>query len=192
MSFPYTTAPKKLRAFLRGIPERAVPQKVTQSYLKGIGMKSSADRTIIPVLKTVGLLDGSGVPKEEYKHFRDKSKGPAILANLIRATYKDLYSTYENAHSQTDEKLRDFFSASSTLGKSAIDFQIATFKALSEFADFGAVSVAKESLPPRGVTSIPTYPEIHINLQIHLPESKDASIYDSIFQALAKHLLKGS
>jgi len=181
-----------LRAFLKGIPEKAVPPKVTQPYLVSIGMKSSNDRTIIPVLKSIGLLDGSGVPKEEFKRFRDRSKGPAILADLIRTAYEDLYSTYEDAHKRGDEDLKNFFSAKSTLGERAIGYQIATFKTLCEFADFGAISDATESVRPKSGLPVPTHPEIHINLQIHLPVSKDASIYDSIFQALVKHILKGS
>lgn len=196
--YPYATAPNTLRKFLKGIPEKAVPEKVTQRYLESIGMKSKNDRTIIPVLKFVGLLDGSGIPTGDYKTFRDKSKGPGILANLIRTAYKDLYSTYEDAHSQSDEALSNYFHAKSELGERAIGFQLATFKALSEFGDFKGI-VPTSQVGPAGITPAPgvtpvsgVRPEIHINLQIHLPESKDSSVYESIFQAIAKHLLKGS
>ncbi len=193
--FPYTSAPNSLRKFLKGIPEKAVPPKVTQQYIVSIGMKSGNDRTIIPVLKSVGLLDGSGVPTSPFRDFRDRSKGPTVLAGLIRNTYSDLYSTYEDAHAQSDDNLTNFFKAKSKLGVRAIQFQLATFKVLCEFADFkapGPIGVAQVGgqLGRSTATQQEVYPAIHITLQIHLPESKDANVYDMIFQALAKHLMK--
>ena len=101
--YPYTTAPNKLREFLKGLPSRAVPDKVTVKYLISIGMKSTADRSIIPVLKAVNLLDNNGNPTENYKTFRDGSRGPPLLATLIRATYDGLYKVYEDAHNQSDQ-----------------------------------------------------------------------------------------
>jgi hypothetical protein len=193
--FPYTGAPNSMRKFLKGLPEKAVPTKVTQEYLVSIGMKSKADRTIMPVLKSVGLLDGSGVPTSAFRDFRDRSRGPSILASLIRKTYTELYSTYDDAHAQSDENLSNFFRAKSKLGQRAIQFQVATFKVLCEFGDFKASGYAA-STQGGGLVTTPTtgqaevYPGISITLQIHLPESKDPAVYDLIFQALAKHLMK--
>ena len=31
--------------------------------------------------------------------------------------------------------------------------------------------------------------EMHYNIQIHLPETRDVSVYDAIFESLKKHLL---
>jgi hypothetical protein len=31
-------------------------------------------------------------------------------------------------------------------------------------------------------------PQLHYNIQIHLPESRDQAVYDAIFKSLKKHL----
>jgi uncharacterized protein DUF5343 len=195
--FPATTLPNSLRKFLKGVPDRNVPPKVTQQYLSGIGLKSSNDRTIIPVLKFVGMLDGSGAPTESYRQFRNRTGGPIVLAEQIRRAYSQLYDTYENAHSQSDSVLQDFFRANTDVGDRTINLLVATFKALCEFADFGsAVPLAEASVTAGMAKSshVPgaagQTPEVHINLQIHLPVSNDPAMYDAIFDATARSLRK--
>jgi len=193
--FPYTNVPKPLREFLKGIPGRAIPGNVTTRYLASIGFKSSNDRSILPVLKFVGLVDETGKPTTDYQTFRDKSKGPALLANKIREAYKNLYSTYEDAHNRNDEELQNFFRASGKLGERAVKYQVGTFKALSDFSDFSALipQHVGSALPKSKENHVRAeLPSIYINLQIHLPETKDAAVYDAIFQALARHILKES
>jgi len=194
---PYTGSPNSLRKFLKGIPDKPVPKKVTQEYLVLVGLKSKADRTMIPVLKAVGLIDGSGIPTQYYGELRDTSKGPTILAGLIRKTYEDLYATYGDADAQDNEKLAGFFRVKSPqLGTSAIQFQIATFKALCDFADFKTQSRSDEgqkgplTVAPK-VQLSENMPGLHVTIQIHLPETKDPNVYDAIFEAMGRHLMKG-
>lgn len=196
-NFPLTTVPNSLRKFLKGVPDRNVPPKVTTQYLKSITLKSSNDRSIIPVLKYIGLLDPTGVPSESYRRFRNKSEGPLELAQQIRKAYKQLFDTYDNAHTQQDDQLRDFFRANTDVGDRAINLIVATFKTLCEFADFGAGAPATGNKDGRGDTKVSPPgapasqpPEIHINLQVHLPVSDDTSVYDSIFDAMARSLKK--
>jgi hypothetical protein len=192
--FAYTTVPNTLRNFLKGVPDRAVPLKVTSAYLRTISMKSSNDRTIIPVLKFIGLLDGSGAPKDEYSQFKNKMKGGLVLANLIRTAYADLFSTYDDPHNQSEEALLNFFREKTKLGSNAVRLMTATFKVLCEFADFKGTTPVGEALKAvraEEAALVTGYPSINITLQIHLPESKDSAIYDSIFQAISRHLLKG-
>jgi len=195
--FAITTVPNSLRKFLKGIPDRNVPPKVTQVYLKSVGLKSSNDRSIIPVLKFVGLLDGSGAPTEAYRKFRNKSEGPILLAEEIKKAYKQLYDTYDNAHSQADDALQDFFRANTDLADRSVNLVVATFKTLCEFADFPTTQRAAETATAgtvpradRAGTPVTQTPEVHINLQIHLPESNDPATYDAIFDAMARSLRK--
>lgn len=32
-------------------------------------------------------------------------------------------------------------------------------------------------------------PSLHYNIQIHLPETRDAAVYDAIFKSLKEHLM---
>jgi hypothetical protein len=83
-----------------------------------------------------------------------------------------------------------------------------TFKALTELADWAAPPAAFEAPPavleqtepgmPEGEAIPPERPlrqqesterlQLHYNIQIHLPESRDPAVFDAIFQALRKHL----
>jgi len=144
----------------------------------------------------VGLLNGDGSPSDAYKDFRDKGRGPALLAKEIRRAYKDLFDTYPDAHAQNDENLRNFFSGKTNIGNAAISFILGTFKVECEFGDFsntqtttlGTASAANLQL---GAGSAPaSIPAIHINLQIHLPEAADPTTYDAIFAAVNRHLGK--
>ena len=197
-NFAYTSVPNSLRVFLKGIPQRAVPPRITRQHLKAIGLKSSNDATIISVLKFINLVGANGNPTEEYKQFRDRTKGPVVLANEIREGYKALYDTYEDAYAQSDDVLRNFFTANTSVGPRAVQYIVATFKVLCEFADFSkpseAVAAAGDGSPSVSAMAKDglrvSGPQIHVNLEIHLPDAKDPETYEAIFDAMARKLLK--
>ncbi|MBO0888875.1 DUF5343 domain-containing protein, partial [Candidatus Bathyarchaeota archaeon] len=148
---------------------------------------------IVTVLKSIGLFDSSGVPTADYAAVKDTMNGPVRLAALIRKTYDELYSTYDNAQSRTDEELNNFFRVHSKLGPKVVQYQLATFKVLCEFADFKSAATAgsKAGQPTAlGMAQPQGFSGLHVTIELHLPESKDPNIYESIFQALARHLLK--
>ena len=62
--FPYTPNPASLRRFFEKIPSTGVPDKVTLQVLNSLGFTSSNDRYILPVLKALKFVDGSGVPTQ--------------------------------------------------------------------------------------------------------------------------------
>jgi hypothetical protein len=199
-SFTYTSVPNTLRQFLKGVPNRGVPAKVNTEHLKSIGLRELNDQSIIRVLKFVGLLNSDGSPSEGYKEFRDRSRGPALLAKEIQRAYRELFETYPDAYAQTDENLRNFFTGKTSLGKAAIGFIVSTFKVLCEFGDFssvrpatGGMSSATQAVPTGGSATgsgAGSGPSIHINLQVHLPDTTDPSTYDAIFAAINRHLGK--
>ncbi|MGB7434389.1 MAG: DUF5343 domain-containing protein [Candidatus Acidiferrum sp.] len=201
-SFTYTSVPNSLRQFLKGVPNRGIPPKVSGKHLKSIGLKESNDQSIIRVLKFVGLLNSDGSPSEIYKGFRDKSRGPNLLAQQILKAYKDLFDTYPDAQAQSDENLRNFFTGKTDLGKAAIGFTVSTFKVLCEFGDFSDSKGPLASGSSAGHSALGagsgggagagsgSGPAVHINLQIHLPEATDPATYDAIFAAINRHLGK--
>ncbi len=198
--FSYTSVPNSLRQFLKGVPNRGVPAKVSADHLKSIGLKETNDQSIIRVLKFVGLLNSDGSPNDAYKEFRDKSKGPGLLAKEIRRAYKELFDTYPDAQTQTDENLRNFFNAKTGVGQKAVSYILATFKVLCEFGDFSGTQVASLGAGPVGHAASGggqgvgpgrgNAPEVHINLQIHLPDAASAATYDAIFEAMARRFGK--
>lgn len=47
-----------------------------------------------------------------------------------------------------------------------------------------------EAVKPSGIKIPVNVPQIHLNIQIHLPESAEPEIYDAIFRSISQHLLK--
>ncbi len=115
----------------------------------------------------------------------------------IREAYSGLFATYDDASRKDDEALRDFFTSTTDVGEAAVSHMVGTFKALCELTDFGAPVgearvVGKTSVPGAGAepaTPVSQGVNIHINVQLTLPATKDSSIYDSLFESLKKHLL---
>jgi len=78
-----------------------------------------------------------------------------------------------------------------------------TFKAMCELADWNAAGVTKQpppiehdskkTLKPKDEIPKPlekgVNPQLHYNIQIHLPESRDPAVFDAIFRSLKEHLL---
>jgi hypothetical protein len=197
--FPYVLVPKKLKDFFGHIQTSGVPPKVTQTYLGKVGFKSPNDRAILPVLKHLGFLDGSGGPTERWQAYRNRQRAPGVLASAIRASYADLFQTYPDAHRKDTEALRNYFSAHTKVADRALSAIVTTFKTLCEIADFEKqeplevqrseqaepvevrrTTIARES--SAGIT-------VNINIQITVPESDKPDVYDKFFAALKKHLI---
>ena len=66
----YTTVPGKIPTLLAKIRQVGVPPKVTVQWLKTIGLTSSNDTSLIPVLKAIGFVDGNGVPTPKWAQYR--------------------------------------------------------------------------------------------------------------------------
>ena len=74
--FPYTPRPLGLSDFLKTIQSTGKPEKVTLKYIESLGFKSSNDRYINGILKSLGFTDASGIPTERWQAYRDKKRAP--------------------------------------------------------------------------------------------------------------------
>jgi hypothetical protein len=178
--------------------ELGVPDRVTQDYLESIGYKSKNDRPVINVLKSIGFLDANGVPTSDFKNFRTE-KSEQVMASALRKTYAELFKIYAEPLKRSNQDLENFFAKKEpSLKKGTLEFYVATFKTLCEFADFGIVSPAQSEIieekeegvgvgrqivsqAPEGIT-------INLNIQITLPVTNDAKVYENIFKALKEQL----
>jgi len=200
VGYPYASVTGKVKKFLEHIQSAGVPQKITTKYLPSVGFGSNNDRRIIPVLKFINFLDGSGIPTDEYRQFRNKEKAGGVMAKSLKAAYKNLFDTFPDAYRKDTEALRNYFSTHTDAGKQVVDKTVATFKVLCEFADFEAITeeitetpkgkLESEAVEPKRVSpAIPGGLTVNINIQLQLPATDDASVYESLFSALKKHLL---
>lgn len=115
--FPYSPAPARIKAFFPKIQQVGMPPQVTGEWLASVGFKSTNDRYLIPILKSIGFLDADGVTTDKWKDYRRKQVGPSVLAAAVRTTYQDLFTVYNDAYAKDDEALRDYSALGPQLGR---------------------------------------------------------------------------
>jgi len=195
-TIPYTPSPKNVKEFFGTIQGLGIPPKVTQTYLKTIGFKSSNDHYLIGLSKSLGFVDTVGKPTTKWRDFKDKTKAPKVMADAVKTAYADLYSTYPDADKKDDDTLQNYFARTSGVADSVARLMVRTFKNLCELADFEAVAEEEHVTTPTApagekVGEIPLGEKpvtLNINIQLQLPATEDVTIYEALFSALKKHL----
>lgn len=202
----YLVTSKNAEAFFNAIQTAKAPEKFTTKFLKDLDFTSSNDRLFIGVLKGLGFLDDSGVPTERYFAFLDHSQSGRVLAEAIQDAYDELFALNKNAQKLPVDEVKGKFKSLTQGQKSenVIGWMANTFRTLCDLADWSAPAVpAKkktapetpaEVAPPVGAVQPPLEPlarelELHYNIQIILPESRDQAVYDALFASLRRHLL---
>jgi hypothetical protein len=196
--FPYILTTNVLKKFIQEIPDTGIPEKLTQLELVQRGYRSGNHRPIIPILKLIKFLDESGKPTQNWVNYRDKAKSNQVMASCLRIAYSELFKTYPNAQDKDTEALRNFFSTRVKAGQQVLDSTVSTFRALADLADFGTQQEppAEEAQEGEGQKPRRTVPQayssgltVNLNIQLTLPATENAEIYDKLFLALKKHLL---
>jgi hypothetical protein len=209
-SLPYVTAPGNIEKALSAIKSAAVPDRVSQDFVKTIlQIKGGSGNQMTSFLKKVGFVNGDGTPSDLYKRFRNPASAGAAAAEAIRIGYKPLYTRNEYMHKLSDDQLRGLILEETGQGdeSSAVGLVLAAIKYMKKFADFGTPQVRPEthsdstalaavSNPPG--TSIPPAAEntesIGLNLgytiNLNLPPTSDIAVFNAIFKSLRENLLQ--
>ncbi len=199
--FPYIYPRDAFKEFMAKIQSVAEPDKVTTTWLFGLGFKSKPHRDFIKVLKFIDFIDSSSEPTPRYRAYKSTSQGKAVLAQAIRDGYRDFYSVYGDAERQDNEALMNVVSSVSKVGEDTRKAIVATFKTLCSLADFGAEpvnipsgtttvqpvvgSVAPTAVAGPAATSV----SLTVNVHVELPVTEKDEIYDKIFAAMRKHII---
>ncbi len=199
MEYPSILKPKTLKEVVEKIPKIGVPTRFSGEYLRTLGYKSSNDRPVISILKFIGFIDSSETPTEKYKSYRGKD-GKVVLARAIKSGYLELFNLYPDAHRKDVESLNHFFATKTSAGERSLQAMVQTFRTLCSLAEFESVDGEQEQAEeaekfPRimgksdrtnsGTTVLP----ININIELQIPATNDADVYEKFFTALKKHLL---
>lgn len=203
----YLTSAKNLGPILNAIRGAQAPEKFTLGFLESLDFKSSSDRLIIGVLKSLGFIDSDGKPTDRYFRYLDQSQSGAVLAEGIRSAYADLFQVNTSANKLSRNDLINKFKTLSQgqLSDSVLDKLALTFTELVKLADFSTYSDNRtatdarqtvdmlgeeELIEKRNVTgSNVKLGGLHYNIQIILPMTRDTKIYDAIFRSLREHLI---
>lgn len=208
----YLITIKNLEPFFNSLITAKAPEAFTQKVLESLEFKSTNDRLYISLLKGLGFLDPNGVPTEKYYKFLDQSQSKTVLAEAIREAYSDLFAVNIKANELSVQEVKNKF-RTLTLGKNSdkvLGLMANTFKALVNYAEWDSTpkktdekkeksQETKKDAQPEPTTVIEESEEegiggkllktqLHYNIQIHLPESRDPAVYDALFKSLKKHL----
>jgi hypothetical protein len=197
--------------FFKAIRNAKAPERFTTSFLKDLDFSSSNDRLYIGLLKGLRFLDENGAPTERYFTFLDQSRSDVVLAEAIREGYEDLFAVNRDAHQLPLEDVQGKLKTLTRGQKSdnVINLMANTFRTLCDLADWSPLAPPSiegpHSLPPKPEMPLPPEPktaatrpipqtgstplELHYNIQLILPDSRDQAVYDALFASLRKHLL---
>lgn len=205
----YLLTTKNLDAFFNSLLNAQAPAKFTNKFLEQLEFKSTNDRLFIGVLKFLGFIDSNGIPQERYFKFLDQTQSKQVLAEAIKEAYADLFTVNVKANEMSANDVKNKLKTLTQGSKSdtVLGCMANTFTSLCKYADFSKNST-KELLPTKHqeptAEEIPhtndhkmthelinkkITTEMHYNIQIHLPETRDMTVYDAIFKSLKEHLL---
>jgi hypothetical protein len=194
----YLASYKNVDKLFEKIEAAKAPEAFTNAYLTDvIGLSSSADRSLINMLKKMGFLDGTGRPTETYGLLKNKKHAKAAIADGLRKVYAPLFEANEKANELPIEELKGLI-AQVTGGDKNVVAQIAyTFNAIAKSADFSQTAAKPDGKKPdeKGGEAIPPVPpappsglrtDFHFNIQVHLPANGTEETYLNIFNALRR------
>lgn len=206
---PRMSSVKNLHAILDKIQKAAVPEAFGITFLKDMGFTSSNDRTVIKVLKFLGMLDSAGRPQASYRDFMDHTKSKRILAAVLRSAYDDLFKSDKLAQTRSYSDLKGWFKTKTGAGEKVAEKMATTFKSLAVYADFDTAadatinsSTTSEKPPSPDLspaqrstavgTSIAQSNGIGLTyrIEVHLPDTTNMDTFRAIFRAIREELLQ--
>lgn len=205
----YLVTTKNLDAFFNSLLNAKAPSKFTNRFLEQLEFKSTNDRLYIGVLKALNFIDGNGIPQERYFRFLDQTQSKVVLAESIKEAYADLFTVNIKANemSASDVKNKLKTLTQGTKSDKVLSLMANTFTALCNYADFSKsnsqelltvnkpnfqteeIPISNEQKLTHELINKKITTEMHYNIQIHLPETRDITVYDAIFKSLKEHLL---
>ncbi len=205
----YLVTTKNLDAFFNSLLNAQAPPKFTNKFLEQLEFKSTNDRLFIGVLKALNFVDNSGTPQDRYFRFLDQTQSKYVLAEAIKEAYADLFNVNIKANEMSANEVKNKLKTLTQGSKSdkVLGLMANTFVALCKYADFSetilGTLIAKnkdqnqeEEIHSTGeqrltheLVSKKITTEMHYNIQIHLPETRDITVYEAIFKSLKEHLL---
>lgn len=208
MSLPtaYLTSGKNLAGILNSIVGAQAPEKFTTRFLESLDYKSTSDRLMIGVLKSLNFLADDGRPTQRYFDYLDQTRSQVVMAEAIETAYSDLFQINKQAYKMSKAEVMNKFKTLSQgqYSESVLDKMAMTFTALCAQADFTTSKPKNEpALPPVNsgpattTTTTETQPlqgkglsigGLVYNIQLILPESRDPKVFDALFESLRKHL----
>jgi hypothetical protein len=206
-SLPYISSPGNIDKALNGIKSAAVPERVSQDFVKTIlKIPGGSGDQMTAFLKKLGLANNDGSPNEIYKRFRNPASSGSAIATAIKTAYAPLYVRNEFMHELSDKELVGLVVEETGVAHDAatVKLTVNCIKHLKSFATFGAstdhqptvlVKADEPTRPePSRAQNSPASGPMGLNLgytiNLNLPATSDPEVFDAIFKRLKEHLLR--
>ncbi len=192
----YLPSNKNVSKLFERILEAKQPDTFNHPYMQEtIGLKGTADRALISMLKTLGFIDASGKPNASYALLKNKSTAGAAIADAVRRAYAPLFEANERANELGGDELKGLIAQTSGTDSDATNRIFYTFQALTKAGDFKAKPPSADKTDKKGQKEEAgkgeglggaLRPDFHYNIQIHLPSNGTEETYLNIFNAVRK------
>lgn len=204
--YPYSLSIGRMKEFLVSkMPAMGRPDKVTLKTLEAQGFKSTNDRTILPLLKFLGIIDESGTPTSAWMALRDRENSRKVFAALVRSAYADVFTSYPEAHNVSEKDIRNHMAAHSKSNERIVGAMVGVFKMLCSLADFESEAVSPEEVAAnrpgtdklsRGTEKLSKEPLavegnglVTVNFNLTIGEGVTPEQIEMIFKCAAKYLM---
>ena len=199
---PRMPSVKNLHAILDAMQKAAEPDAFGVDFLKDMGFTSSNDRSVIKVLKYLGMLDASGKPQTSYREFMNHTHAKGVLASRLTVAYDDLFKSDKTAHAKSATSLAGWFKTKTGVGAKVAEKMATTFKSLASYADFSDTELPAEMPKPKPAApaipvgesknaSIPSLGAafgLTYRIEVHLPDTTNVDTFRAIFRAIREEL----
>lgn len=191
----------KVSSYFAKVQQVGIPETATNRWLESLGFKSKNDRGFVGFLKALGFADSAGKPTQIWSDYRHTDLAPGVMATAIQKCYEPLFEVYPDAAGQSDDSIRNWMRSHAQQASAVtVDRALASFRAVCDLADFNVKPVNRSTMPvesPRTpepqTKTVPdgrsgSGPNIHLDIQIHIPVDASPAQIDQIFASMAKHL----
>jgi hypothetical protein len=193
---PYLASYKNVETLFQRIASAKRPDTFSTRFLsETIGLKSTSDRPLISLLRTLGFIDATGKPTNDYDALKNPARAPYAIGTAVRRAYGPLFAANEAAHDLPPDELRGLISQVAGTDESMTKRIAYTLGALLKVAKFNGLK-DKEQVEPDPVNKensvVPEVrgpnmrPEFHYNIQVHVPANGTEETYINIFNAIRK------
>jgi hypothetical protein len=196
---PYLSSNKNVPVLFNKITSAKIPDKFTHEFLqKTIGLTSTNDRSLIPLLRNLGFLDQSSTPTVTYRLLKGEQR-PGAIAEGIRNAYQPLFDADTEAYELSGDRLKSLIAQVAGTDDDMTARISSTFTTLVKLGDFKAAIVAPEKEKKtkhepadesdetdHGRRAKGSRTEFHYNIQVQLPSNGTEETYLNIFNALRK------
>ncbi len=205
-SLPYVTAPGNVAKALAGIKSAAVPERVSQDFVKNIlKIPGGSGDQMTTFLKKIGFVASDGKPTDLYTRYRNPARAGGAVAEAIKRAYAPLYLRNEYVHTLSERELTGLVveETGQPGDSSPVRNIVSCIKALRALADFSGDNGASDSQAVEVTQRVPTNEPMNeamrhgrgigLNLgytiNINLPATADQAVFNAIFKSIKQNLL---